>query len=76
MGCGCGKNKKYPRKKSSRMPMKKPSAINETNINKQDEMSFNDRRTKIIKIKNNKKIKDMKRQQVAWQRYNINKNRD
>ena len=42
MGCGCNKNK-FPKKKSSRMPVKTKK------------MTFNERKAKIIKIQNNKK---------------------
>jgi len=42
MGCGCGKSK-FPKKKSSRMPIKK--------------MTPNERRAKIIKLQNSKRNK-------------------
>ena len=57
MACGsCNKNK-YPKKKSSRMPVKK------------DEMNFNERRAKIIKIQNNRNTKTTQKQQFDWENY-------
>ena len=42
MGCNCGKNKKFPPKKSSRMPLKK-------NDIQESKMCPNERRARIIK---------------------------
>ena len=57
MACrSCNKNK-YPRKKSSRMPVKK------------DEMTFNERRAKIIKIQNSRNTKTSRKQQFDWENY-------
>tara|TARA_R100000008_G_C3587237_1_gene173458 strand:+ start:6651 stop:6848 length:198 start_codon:yes stop_codon:yes gene_type:complete len=61
MGCNCGKNKKFPPKKSSRMPIKK------NNI-EESRMCPNERRAKIIKLQNAKKLKQIRREQFEWER--------
>ena len=45
------------------MPVKKQT-------NEQTEMSHNDRRAKIIKLQNAKKLKQNRRQQFEWERRN------
>ena len=74
MGCNCGKNKKFPPKKSSRMPMKKKSCSRSTNPVQESPMTPNDRRVKIIKLQNAKKIKQIRRQQFEWERRANNEN--
>ena len=59
MGRGCNKNK-FPKKKSSRMPVK-------------TKMSFNERKAKIIKIQNNKGRDAQK--QSDWEKF-INRKRN
>ena len=74
MGCGCGKNKKFPPKKSSRMPMRK-KACNKSSSNVQEnQMTYNDRRVKVIKLQNAKKLKQIRRQQFEWERRANNEN--
>jgi len=72
MGCGCGKsgkgNKNFPPKKSSRMPMKKPG------LKQESQMTYNDRRAKIIKIQNARKLKQIRKQQFEWERRTNNEN--
>ena len=75
MGCGCGKSSrngevpKFPPKKSSRMPMKKPaSTTQDVRAIQENEMTHNDRRAKIIKVRNARKLKQIRRQQFEWER--------
>ena len=74
MGCGCNKNKKFPLKKSSRMPMKKKSCTRSSNVVQENQMTPNDRRAKIIKFQNAKKIKQIRREQFEWERRTNNEN--
>jgi hypothetical protein len=70
MGCGCNKNKKFPPKKSSRMPIKKKCRSGKQSATdiQENEMSHNDRRAKIIKLQNAKKLKQIRKQQFEWER--------
>jgi len=67
MGCGCNKNKKFPPKKSSRMPLKKACNKSKNDV-QESQMSYDDRRTKIVKVRNAKKLKQIRRQQFEWER--------
>ena len=60
MGCNCGKNR-YPKKKSSRMPVKNEGT------------TPNQRRAKMIKLQNRKRNQSKKRSQSKngfnWEEY-------
>ncbi len=67
MGCNCGKNKNYPKKKSSRMPMKKSKCKQNKNTIQENILTPNERRTKIVKMQNANKLKQIRKQQFEWE---------